>query len=46
VGFPPRKIPIFLRAMKDDLAPTTLGISNIPCICRMVYAADHTFHWD
>jgi hypothetical protein len=37
VGLPPKKIPGFLRPVKDDLGLKTPGVYSMPCECGQVY---------
>ncbi|KDR11794.1 uncharacterized protein LOC110836755 [Zootermopsis nevadensis] len=37
VGLPPKKIPSFLRLVKDDLGLKMPGVYSIPCECGKVY---------
>jgi hypothetical protein len=37
VGLPPKKIPSFLRPVKDDLGLKTPGMYSVPCECGQVY---------
>jgi hypothetical protein len=37
VGLPPKKIPSFLRPVKDDLELKTPGVYIVPCECGQVY---------
>jgi hypothetical protein len=37
VGLPPKKIPGFLRPVKDDLRLKTPGVYSVPCECGQVY---------
>jgi hypothetical protein len=37
VGLPPKKIPSFLRPVKDDLGLKTPGLYSVPCECGEVY---------
>jgi hypothetical protein len=37
VGLPPKKIPNFLRPVKDDLGLKTPDVYSVPCGCSKVY---------